>query len=126
MARAPPPPIPAEVPSPHGRAILRVPVTDRLALGHPFAPMHWTGETAPSGGVDMLAPGLNDPISGQPALTSAPVAMRPFAVAWCGFAMAPKAIAPDCEYGASRVTRWSCVIRKRASSAWVLSSGAAL
>lgn len=90
----------AEVSSPHGRAILRVLVTDRVAPNHPFAPMHWTGETAASGRVDILVPGLTDPVSGQPALKSAPVAIRPFKAAWYGFAVSTKAITPDCEYWA--------------------------
>ncbi|MDQ1899702.1 molybdopterin-dependent oxidoreductase [Paracoccus sp. WLY502] len=90
----------AEVESPQGRAILRVLVTDRVAPGHPFAPIHWTGETAPSGRVDRLVPGLTDPVSGQPALKSAPVAIRPFAAAWYGFAVSTGTITPDCEYWA--------------------------
>ncbi|MEF9601206.1 nitrate reductase, partial [Paracoccus sp. PXZ] len=90
----------AEVASPHGRAVLRVLVTDRVAPGHPFAPMHWTGETAPSGRVDALVPGTVDPVSGQPALKSAAVAIRPFAARWFGFAVSAGAIRPDCAYWA--------------------------
>ena len=93
----------AEVTSPHGRAILRVLVTDRAAPGHPFAPMHWTGETAPSGRVDALVPGRVDPVSGQPALKSAGVAIRPFAARWFGFAVSADAVRPDCDYWARAV-----------------------
>ena len=90
----------AEVSSPQGHAILRVLVTDRVAPGHPFAPIHWTGETAPSGRIDTLVPALTDPISGQPALKSAAVAIRPFAAAWYGFAVSTRTIRPDCTYWA--------------------------
>ena len=90
----------AQVSSPHGRAILRVLVTDRVAPGHPFAPMHWTGETAPSGRIDVLVAGLTDPVSGQPALKSGVVAIRPFAAAFYGFAVSTRAIRPDCSYWA--------------------------
>ncbi|QFG35055.1 assimilatory nitrate reductase (NADH) alpha subunit apoprotein [Paracoccus pantotrophus] len=90
----------AEVESPQGRAVLRVLVSDRVAPGHPFAPMHWTRETAPSGRVDALVPGTVDPVSGQPALKSAPVAIRPFAARWFGFAVSAGAIRPDCDYWA--------------------------
>ncbi|MBT0781953.1 nitrate reductase [Paracoccus sp. pheM1] len=90
----------AEVVSPHGRAVLRVLVSDRVAPGHPFAPMHWTGETAPSGRVDALVPGTVDPVSGQPALKSATVAIRPFAARWFGFAVSAGPIRPDCAYWA--------------------------
>ncbi len=90
----------AEVCNDHGCAILRVLVTDRVAVGHPFAPMHWTGETAPSGRVDALVPGLTDPVSGQPASKSASVAIRPFAARWYGYAIARSAFRPDCAYWA--------------------------
>lgn len=90
----------AEVTSPQGRALLRVMISDRVAPGHPFAPMHWTGETAPSGLVDALVPGLTDPVSGQPASKSAAVAIRPFAPAWYGFAVSRRDLRPDCDYWA--------------------------
>lgn len=90
----------AEVESPHGRAILRVLISDRTAPGHPFAPMHWTGETAPTGRVDALVPALTDPISGQPASKSAAVAIRPLAAAWYGYAVSRDALSPDCAYWA--------------------------
>lgn len=90
----------AEVTNGHGRAILRVMVSDRVAPGHPFAPMHWTGETAPSGRVDALVPGLTDPVSGQPASKSAAVAIRPFAAAWYGYALSRRDLRPGCDYWA--------------------------
>ena len=90
----------ARVTSPHGRAILRVLVTDRAAPGHPFAPIHWTGETAPSSRIDALVGGLVDPVSGQPASKSAPVAIRPFAAAWYGYAVSARTIRPACDYWA--------------------------
>jgi assimilatory nitrate reductase catalytic subunit len=94
----------AEVTSPQGRAILRVMVSNLVAPGHPFAPMHWTGETAPSGRVDALVPALTDPLSGQPASKSAPVAIRPFAALWYGFTVIQSGqnpeLRPDCAYWA--------------------------
>jgi assimilatory nitrate reductase catalytic subunit len=90
----------AEVTNPHGRAILRVMITDRVAEGHPFAPMHWTGETAPSGRIGVLVTGLTDPVSGQPASKSAAVAIRPFAARWYGFAVSRNDLRPDCDYWA--------------------------
>jgi assimilatory nitrate reductase catalytic subunit len=89
------------VESPRGRAILRVLVSDRVPPGHPFAPMHWTGETAPSGRIDALVPALTDPVSGQPASKSAAVAIRPLAAAWHGFAVSRAPLAPDCAYWAT-------------------------
>jgi assimilatory nitrate reductase catalytic subunit len=90
----------AEVSNPQGRAILRVMISDRVAPGHPFAPIHWTGETAPSGRIDALVPGLTDPVSGQPASKSAAVAIRPFAARWHGFAVTRGDLRPDCAYWA--------------------------
>ena len=90
----------AEVVTDLGRAVLRVLISDRVQPGHPFAPMHWTGQTAPSGRVDALVPGLTDPVSGQPASKSAAVAIRPFDAAWYGFALSRDDLHPDCAYWA--------------------------
>ncbi|MDO5642247.1 MAG: molybdopterin dinucleotide binding domain-containing protein, partial [Paracoccus sp. (in: a-proteobacteria)] len=90
----------ASVTSPSGRAILRVLISDRVAQGHPFAPMHWTGNSAPSGRVDALVSGLADPVSGQPASKSTPVAITPFTAAWYGFAISTRDATPDCAYWA--------------------------
>ncbi|MBU3029535.1 nitrate reductase [Paracoccus marinaquae] len=90
----------AEVESPQGRAVLRVLVTDRVAPGHPFAPIHWTGETGPTGRVSALVPGLTDPVSGQPASKSAAVAIRPFPAGWYGFAVSTREIGRAGDYWA--------------------------
>ncbi|MGQ0564346.1 MAG: molybdopterin-dependent oxidoreductase [Gemmobacter sp.] len=88
----------AEVTSPQGRAILRVMISDHVAPGHPFAPMHWTNETAPSGRVDALVAATTDPVSGQPASKSSAVAIRPFAAGWYGFAVSRDDLHLDCDY----------------------------
>jgi assimilatory nitrate reductase catalytic subunit len=90
----------AEVTSPQGRAILRVMVSDRVAPGHPFAPMHWTGQTAPTGRIDAMVAAVTDPVSGQPASKSTPVAIRPFAASWYGFAVSRADLTPACDYWA--------------------------
>ncbi len=93
------------VENPLGRAILRVLITDRVAPGNPFAPMHWTGETAPTGRIDALVPGVVDPVSGQPDSKAAPVALRRFAAGWHGFAVSSGTLTPECAYWArARVT----------------------
>lgn len=93
----------AELWNDRGRAILRVLVTDRVRPGHPFAPIHWTGTTAPSGRVAALVPPVTDPVSGQPASKSAPVSIRPFAAAWYGFAISTRPMRPECRYWAQAV-----------------------
>jgi assimilatory nitrate reductase catalytic subunit len=76
----------AEIESPHGRAVLRVVVTERQRRGSLFAPMHWTDQHASLGRVDALIGAAVDPVSGQPELKGAPVAARRFDAAWHAFA----------------------------------------
>ncbi|MBV0911077.1 nitrate reductase [Anianabacter salinae] len=90
----------AEVTSPHGSAILRVRVTDSVRPGQLFAPMHWTGETAPTGRIDALVPAATDPVSGQPESKGAAVSVRRFAAAWYGFAVSAQPIRPNSTYWA--------------------------
>ncbi|MEM8570400.1 MAG: molybdopterin-dependent oxidoreductase [Pseudomonadota bacterium] len=89
-----------EVESETGRAILRVQITDAVKEGHAFAPMHWTGETAPSGRIDALVPGRTDPISGQPESKAAVCAIRKMEAAWYGFAVSARPLHPNCAYWA--------------------------
>ncbi|MEM1362406.1 MAG: molybdopterin-dependent oxidoreductase [Pseudomonadota bacterium] len=90
----------AEVTSPHGQAVLRVVVTDRVSPGNVFAPMHWTGVYASDGRIDALVEANTDPVSGQPESKASPVAIVPFAPAWYGFAVSAKDIVPDTAYWA--------------------------
>jgi assimilatory nitrate reductase catalytic subunit len=90
----------AEVTNPLGRALLRVLVTDRVAPGHPFAPMHWTGETASAGRVDALVAANPDPVSGQPDSKASQVSVGKFAARWYGFAVSASDFRPDCAYWA--------------------------
>ncbi|MGP3698539.1 molybdopterin-dependent oxidoreductase [Rhodobacter sp. NSM] len=91
----------AEITSVTGRAVLRVLVSDRVLPGHPFAPMHWTGETAPTGRIDALVPALADPVSGQPESKAAAIAVAPFPAVWHGFAASADALDPSaCAYSA--------------------------
>ena len=98
------------VTNPTGRAILRALVTDRVRPGEVFAPMHWTGETAPSGRIDALVPAAVDPVSGQPESKAAAVAVAPYAAAWYGFAVSRAGVAPGSAYWArSRTVQgWRC------------------
>lgn len=95
----------AEVTNDLGRAVLRVVVTDRVLPGNPFAPMHWTGETAPTGRVDVLVPANPDPISGQPDSKGAQVAVRRYAARWYGFAVSTRDFDPASAYWAKARVR---------------------
>jgi assimilatory nitrate reductase catalytic subunit len=90
----------AEVTNDLGRAVLRVVVTDRVLPGHPFAPMHWTGETASTGKVDVLVKANPDPISGQPDSKGAQVTVRRYAARWYGFAVSTRTFDPTSAYWA--------------------------
>ncbi len=85
----------------HGRAILRVLITDRTPPGQVFAPIHWTEENAPSGRIGALVPSIADPVSGQPALKDAEVTLTPFHAAWFGFAASTRPFTPACAYWAT-------------------------
>ncbi|MCF4165227.1 molybdopterin-dependent oxidoreductase [Zavarzinia compransoris] len=76
----------AAVTSRHGRALLRVLVTERQRKGSVFAPIHWTGQQASRARIDALVAPHVDPHSGQPESKFTPVRVVPFAAAWHGFA----------------------------------------
>ena len=94
----------AEVTSDSGRAILRVVVTDRVASGQLFAPMHWTGETAPTGRIDAVIAAATDPLSGQPESKAAAVTLAPWTAGWFAFAVSDDVLAPSTPYWARRKT----------------------
>lgn len=83
-----------------GEAVLRALVTDRVAPGHPFAPIHWTEETAPSGRIDRLVVANPDPVSGQPDSKATAVELRRFRPRWYGFAVSASDFRPGSEYWA--------------------------
>jgi len=88
-----------------GRAILRARLTDSVQPGQVFAPMHWTGETAPSARIDRLVPAVTDPVSGQPESKAAAVALRRWPAAWYGFAVSAGPMRLDAPYWARARTR---------------------
>ncbi|MDO6585554.1 molybdopterin-dependent oxidoreductase [Salipiger sp. 1_MG-2023] len=91
--------------SPQGRAILRARLTDAVHRGDVFAPMHWTGETAPAARVDALVAPNTDPVSGQPESKASVVSVAKFTPAWYGFAVSSSDFTPDCAYWARARTR---------------------
>ncbi|MDW4498913.1 molybdopterin-dependent oxidoreductase [Sulfitobacter sp. D35] len=89
-----------EVTNDHGRAILRVLVTDRVAPGQVFAPIHWSAENASAARIAALVPAIIDPVSGQPDSKAARVSIRRYDAAWYGFAASVVRPTPDCAYWA--------------------------
>ncbi|KIT15058.1 nitrate reductase [Jannaschia aquimarina] len=91
----------AEVSGPDGgRAILRVLVSADVAEGAPFAPFHWTGETAAAARIGPLISAATDPVSGQPESKGAVVAISKFPAAWHGFAVSAAPLTPEARYWA--------------------------
>ena len=92
------------VTSPHGTALVRALVTDRVPAGSVFVPMHWSGEFSARARVDALVPAATDPHSGQPALKMGRVELRRHAAAWYGFALSRRRPAPATDYWAIAAT----------------------
>jgi len=93
------------VESSKGAVILRARLTATVRPGDVFAPIHWTGETAPSARIDALIPSATDPFSGQPESKAAVVAVTRLDAAWYGFAVSDTPMRPDCAYWALATTR---------------------
>ncbi|MEX3017596.1 molybdopterin-dependent oxidoreductase [Gymnodinialimonas hymeniacidonis] len=93
-----------EVTSPHGMAILRARLTTDVQPGQMFAPMHWTGETAPTGRIDALVAPATDPVSGQPESKAAVVSVKRMQAAWYGFAVSTMPMRPESDYWAVAAT----------------------
>jgi assimilatory nitrate reductase catalytic subunit len=67
--------------------LVRVEVGGDVRAGELFVPMHWNAQFASNGRVGALLGSTADPISGQPELKFAAVALRRFAPAWYGFVL---------------------------------------
>ncbi|WP_368186897.1 molybdopterin-dependent oxidoreductase [Aestuariibius sp. HNIBRBA575] len=86
--------------SPTGTALLRVLISDAVSPGNPFAPIHWTGETAPSGRIDDLVTANVDPFSGQPDSKASVVSVEKFHANWYGYAITTQTPNPNTAYWA--------------------------
>ena len=89
-----------ELTNDHGSAILRARITTDVQPGHLFAPIHWTGETAPSARIDDLVTAHVDPVSGQPESKACTVAAARFDARWYGFAVSATPLHATCDYWA--------------------------
>ena len=89
-----------QVQSPEGSAILRIRITDDVQTGQVFAPMHWTGETAPAARIDAVVAAATDPVSGQPESKASVVSVSRFDAAWYGFAVSSRPLHPSADYWA--------------------------
>ena len=93
-----------EVTSPHGRALVRALLTDRVQPGQIFVPMHWSDAFASAARVGALVPGATDPYSAQPALKMGRAQARRHTAAWYGFAVTRAKPSPATDYWAATAT----------------------
>ncbi|MEM9271286.1 MAG: molybdopterin dinucleotide binding domain-containing protein, partial [Pseudomonadota bacterium] len=97
------------VTAPSGQqVVLRALITDAVRPGEVFAPMHWTGETAPCARIDQVVAAATDPISGQPESKASVVALASFTAQWYGFVVSAQPLSPEAAY-------WA---RMRTSAGW--------
>lgn len=87
-----------------GQVTLRALITDAVAPGEVFAPMHWTAETASAARIDALVTARVDPVSGQPDSKASAVSLSRFDAAWFGFAVSATDVTPDACYWAKSRT----------------------
>jgi assimilatory nitrate reductase catalytic subunit len=91
-----------EVSNAEGRNLARALVSDAVRTGEIFQSMHWSGSFANSALVNASATSLCDPVSGQPALKSAQVMVRPYQAAWYGFGVSIRPVTCELDYFAAR------------------------
>jgi assimilatory nitrate reductase catalytic subunit len=76
----------------HGAATVRAVVTDRVAAGSAFAPIHWSAQNSSSGRIGALVHDTADPISGQPDLKATPAQISAVAASHFGFVLTRRAL----------------------------------
>lgn len=70
-----------------GSILVRALLTPRQQPCSIFVPMHWNSEFASNARVNVLVPGITDPISDQPAFKNVPARIERFCAAVYGFAV---------------------------------------
>ena len=71
----------------YGSAVVRAVVTDRVAPGAVFAPIHWSGTNSSLGRIGALVHSAVDPVSGQPDAKATPVRVSPVAATHFGLVL---------------------------------------
>jgi assimilatory nitrate reductase catalytic subunit len=85
-----------------GKTLARALLSDVAKSGEIFLPMHWSSSFANNALANANSPSLCDPISGQPALKSAQVSVRPYQAAWYGYGVSIHPVASSTDYFAVR------------------------
>ncbi|KJZ20920.1 nitrate reductase [Loktanella sp. S4079] len=85
---------------PKGRGIFRALISEKVAQGTLFAPLHWTRQLSAAGVINSAVETGVDPVSGQPATKCAQVDIQKCEAAWYGFAVSAQPMQPSRPYHA--------------------------
>ena len=91
---------PAELVRLNNAGVFRALISDKVAPGTLFAPLHWTRQNSTTGTINSTVTVDTDPFSGQPALKSADVTAVKFDALWYGFAVSANTMTPTRPYHA--------------------------
>ncbi len=91
-----------EIHNANGRGFARALISDVVQAGQIFQPMHWSSSFANNALSNCTMSDARDPISGQPALKSAQVKIKPYEAAWYGFGVAVDRCNSKVDYFAAR------------------------
>jgi assimilatory nitrate reductase catalytic subunit len=91
-----------EIHSANGKSLARALINETVQPGQIFQPMHWSSSFANNSLSNSVMRDTRDPISGQPALKSAQVDLRPYQAAWYGFGIALDSCTSNLDYFAMR------------------------
>ena len=85
-----------------GASLARALLSDSVAPGQLFLSMHWSGTFANNALANATSRSICDSVSGQPALKSAQVSLRPFHATWHGFGVSLHGVTGRLDYFAKR------------------------
>jgi assimilatory nitrate reductase catalytic subunit len=91
-----------EVSNTSGTSLARALVSDAVPPGQIFQSMHWSSSFAKNALANVATRSTHDPVSGQPALKSSQVSLRPYEAAWHGFGVTVETTANTMDYFATR------------------------
>ncbi len=91
-----------EIQNEHGRSLARALISETVQTGQVFQSMHWSSIFANNALSNVAMSQRRDPVSGQPALKSAQVTLRPYVAAWYGFGISLQTVRSDLDYFAIR------------------------
>ncbi len=90
-----------EVSSTNGTSLARALVSDAMPPGQIFQSIHWSSSYAINALANSASSLTVDPVSGQPALKSSQVSLRPYQATWYGFGVSLEIVTCKLDYFAT-------------------------